>query len=116
MRQGAFFVLAARGATLPLLVGGPALGEGEMNSEANTAQTRHTSTWLSRIRLVAKSFEQRVKFRAPIGKSARKNATSSSHENVRGAEGAAHIFARCLCRVLARGLANWRTKFDTMFK
>ena len=38
-------------------------------------------------RLVAKLFEHRVNFRAPIGKSARKNATQAARENVRGAFG-----------------------------
>ena len=37
-------------------------------------------------------------------------------QNVRGAEGAAHIFAHCLCRVFARAFANQRPKFGTMFK
>ena len=68
------------------------------------------------MRLVAKLLDHRVKFRQPIAKSARKKATPSSNETVRSAEGAAHIFARCLCRVLAHGFAHWRTKFDTMVK
>ena len=44
------------------------------------------------IRLVAKLFEHCAKFRAPIGKCARKNATQAVRKNVRGAFGAAHIF------------------------
>ena len=58
------------------------------------------------IRLVAKLFEHRAKFRALIGKCARKNATPSERPNVRGAAGAAHTFAHCLCRVFAREFAN----------
>ena len=46
----------------------------------------------TKIRLVAKLFEHRAKFRAPIGKCARKNATQAVRKNVRGAFGAAHIF------------------------
>ena len=68
------------------------------------------------MRLVAKLFGHRAKFRAPIGKCVRKNATPSERKNVRDAEGAAHIFAYCLCRVFARAFANWRTKFGTVFK
>ena len=68
------------------------------------------------IRLVAKLFEHRAKYRAFIGKRARKKATPLERNNVRGAEGAAHIFAQCLCRVFARAFANRRTKFGTVFK
>ena len=45
------------------------------------------------LRLVAKLFEHRAKFRAPIGKCARKNATQAVRKNERGAFGAAHILA-----------------------
>ena len=58
------------------------------------------------IRLVAKLFEHRAKNRALIGKCARENATPSERKNVRGAEGAAHIAAYCLCRVFAGVFAN----------
>ena len=71
---------------------------------------------INAIRLVAKIFEHLAKFRALTGKCARKHATPLDRQNVRAAEGAAHIFAHCLCRVFARAFANWRTKFGTVFK
>ena len=66
--------------------------------------------------LVGKYFQLRAKNRALMGKRACKNATPSERKNLRGAEGAAHTFAHCLCRVFARAIANLRTSFGTMLK
>ena len=59
----------------------------------HVCQIKTRNSLRNAIRLVAKLFEHRAKSRALIGKCTRKNATPSEGNNVRGALGAARIFA-----------------------